>query len=141
MNQLITRSGLFDDLFRDVAPGFFVKPLHGDPLPAQIKVDVRETPQAYTLHAEMPGVVKEDIHVQVDGNAVTLRAEVKQHDIQTEGEKVLRSERYCGSVARSFQLPQDIDNATSKAKYDNGVLVLTLPKKTAAAAGQRLMVE
>ena len=141
MNQLITRSGLFDDLFRDVAPGFFVKPLHGDPLPAQIKVDVRETPQAYTLHAEMPGVVKEDIHVQVDGNVVTLRAEVKQHDTQTEGEKVLRSERYYGSVARSFQLPQDIDNATSKAKYDNGVLVLTLPKKTAAAEGQRLMVE
>lgn len=140
MNQIITRSGLFDDLFRDVAPGFFVKPLHGDPLPAQIKVDVRETPQAYTLHADMPGVAKEDIHVQVDGNVVTLRAEVRQQDMQTEGEKVLRSERYHGSVARSFQLPQDIDNSTSKAKYDNGVLMLTLPKK-AAVAGQRLMVE
>lgn len=140
MNQIISRSGLFDDLFRDVAPGFFVKPLHGDPMPAQIKVDVRETPQAYTLHADMPGVAKEDIHVQVDGNVVTLRAEVRQQDIQTEGEKVLRSERYHGSVARSFQLPQDIDNSTSKAKYDNGVLMLTLPKK-AAVAGQRLMVE
>jgi len=140
MNQIITRSGLFDDLFRDVAPGFFVKPLHGDPLPAQIKVDVRETPQAYTLHAEMPGVAKEDIHVQVDGNVVTLRAEVRQQDSQTEGEKILRSERYYGSVARSFQLPQDIDNSTSKAKYDNGVLMLTLPKK-AAVAGQRLMIE
>jgi len=133
MNQLITRSGLFDDLFRDVAPGFFVRPLHGDPLPAQIKVEVRETPQAYVLH-------KNDIHVQVDGNVVTLRAEVKQHDSQTEGEKVLRSERYYGSVARSFQMPQDIDNTTSRAKYDNGVLVLALPKK-AAVAGQRLTIE
>lgn len=140
MNQLITRSGLFDDLFRDVAPGFFVRPLHGDPLPAQIKVEVRETPQAYVLHAEMPGVDKNDIHVQVDGNVVTLRAEVKQHDSQTEGEKVLRSERYYGSVARSFQMPQDIDNTTSRAKYDNGVLVLALPKKV-AVAGQRLTVE
>jgi len=140
MNQIITRSGLFDDLFRDVAPGFYVKPLHGDPLPAQIKVEVRETPQAYTLQAEMPGVAKEDIHVQVDGNVVTLRAEVRQHDSQTEGEKVLRSERYYGSVARSFQMSQDIDNSTSKARYDNGVLMLTLPKK-AAVAGQRLMVE
>lgn len=140
MNQLITRSGLFDDLFRDVAPGFFVKPLHGDPLPAQIKVEVRETPQAYTLHAEIPGVTREDIHVQVDGNVVTLRAEVRQHDSQAEGEKVLRSERFYGSVARSFQMPQDIDNATSKAKYDNGVLMLTLPKKV-AVAGQRLTVE
>lgn len=140
MNQLITRSGLFDDLFRDVAPGFFIKPLHGDPLPAQLKVEVRETPQAYTLHAEIPGVTKEDIHVQVDGNVVTLRAEVRQHDSQAEGEKVLRSERFYGSVARSFQMPQDIDNATSKAKYDNGVLMLTLPKKV-AVAGQRLTVE
>ncbi|MDO9158336.1 MAG: Hsp20/alpha crystallin family protein [Burkholderiaceae bacterium] len=140
MNQMMTRSGLFDDLFRDVAPGFFVKPLHGEPLPAQIKVEVRETPQAYLLQAEVPGVRKEDIHVQVDGNVVTLRAEIRQHDSETDGEKVLRSERYYGSVARSFQMPQDIDNATAKAKCEHGVLTLTLPKK-AAVSGQRLMVE
>lgn len=140
MNQLMNRSGLFDELFRDVAPGFFVKPLHGDPLPAQIKVEVRETPQAYTLQAEVPGVRKEDIHVQVEGNVVSLRAEVKQQDGQADGEKVLRSERYYGAVARSFQLPQDIDNNLAKAKYDHGVLTLTLPKKT-QAQGQRLVVE
>lgn len=140
MNQLMARSGLFDDLFRDVAPGFFVKPLHGDPLPAQIKVEVRETPQAYQLQAEIPGVNKEDIHVQVDGNVVSLRAEVKQQDSQTDGEKLLRSERFYGAVARSFQLPQDIDNTLSKARYDNGVLTLTLPKKS-VVAGQRLVIE
>ena len=140
MNQLMARSGLFDDLFRDVAPGFFVKPLHGDPLPAQIKVEVRETPQAYQLQAEIPGVSKEDIHVQVDGNVVSLRAEVKQQDSQTDGEKLLRSERFYGAVARSFQLPQDIDNTSAKARYDNGVLTLTLPKKS-VVAGQRLVIE
>ena len=140
MNQLMARSGLFDDLFRDVAPGFFVKPLHGDPLPAQIKVEVRETPQAYQLQAEIPGVNKEDIHVQVDGNVVSLRAEVKQQDSQTDGEKLLRSERFYGAVARSFQLPQDIDNTSAKARYDNGVLTLTLPKKS-LVAGQRLVIE
>jgi len=140
MNQLMARSGLFDDLFRDVAPGFFVKPLHGDPLPAQIKVEVRETPQAYQLQAEIPGVNKEDIHVQVDGNVVSLRAEVKQQDSQTDGEKLLRSERFYGAVARSFQLPQDIDNTSAKARYDNGVLTLTLPKKS-VVAGQRLVIE
>ena len=140
MNGLITRSGLFDDFFKDVAPGFYVKPLHGDPLPAQIKVDVKETQAAYTVEAEIPGVAREDIHVTIEGPVVTLRAEVKQMDSQTDGEKVLRSERFFGSVARSFQLPQDLDESSAKAKYDNGLLRLTLPKK-AAVAGQRLNIE
>ncbi len=140
MNSLIARTGLFDDFFKDVAPGFYVKPLHGDPLPAQIKVDVKETPTAYTLLAELPGVPKDDIHVTVEGNVVTLRAEVKQEDRQSEGEKVLRSERYHGAVSRSFQMPVDIDDGAAKAKYENGVLQLTLPKK-ATVAGQRLSIE
>jgi HSP20 family protein len=140
MNNLMARSGLLDDFFKDVAPGFYVKPLHGDPLPAQIKVDVKETPAAYTLLAELPGVPKEDIHVTVEGNVVTLRAEVKQGDRQAEGEKVLRSERYYGAVSRSFQMPVDLDDGAAKAKFDNGVLQLTLPKKV-AVAGQRLTIE
>ena len=140
MNSLMARSGLLDDFFKDVAPGFYVKPLHGDPLPAQIKVDVKETPSAYTLLAELPGVPKEDIHVTVEGNVVTLRAEVKQGDRQAEGERVLRSERYYGAVSRSFQMPVDLDDGAAKAKFDNGVLQLTLPKKV-AVAGQRLIIE
>lgn len=139
--QLI-RSRLFDDFFNDFAPGFFVKPLHGDPLPtaAQIKIDVKESGGAYTVQAEVPGVAKEDINVSIDGNVITLSAEVKQHDSQSEGEKVLRTERYYGAVSRSFQLPVDIDQAAAKAKYDNGVLTLTLPKKQAGGT-QRLSIE
>lgn len=140
MNSLMARSGLLDDFFKDVAPGFYVKPLHGDPLPAQIKVDVKETPAAFTVLAELPGVPKEDIHVTVEGNVVTLRAEVKQGDRQAEGEKVLRSERYYGAVSRSFQMPVDLDDSAAKAKFDNGVLQLTLPKKL-PVAGQRLTIE
>lgn len=142
MNTLMTRNGFLDDFFKDVAPGFFVKPLHGDPLPtaAQMKVEVKETGDAYTVDAEVPGVRKEDIHVHIDGNIVSLSAEVKQEDSKTEGEKVLRSERYYGSVARTFQLPVDIDNERSRARYENGVLQLTLPKKK-STPGQRLAVE
>lgn len=142
MNSLITRGGLFDDFFRDVAPSFYVRPLHGDPLPspAQIKVDVKETERAYTVLAEVPGVSKEDIQVSLDGNVVTLRAEVKQQDAQTKDEKLLRSERYYGAVSRSFQLPQDIDQSESRAKYDNGVLTLTLPKKLGGKT-QRLAID
>ena len=142
MNSLVTRGSFFDDFFNDIAPGFYVRPLHGDgvPTPSQIKVDVKETDGGYTVQAEVPGVPKEDIHVSIDGNVVSLRAEVRQHDQKTEGEKVLRSERYFGSVARSFQLPVDVDAAQAKAKYDNGVLTLTLPKKQGGNA-QRLSIE
>ena len=142
MNSLMTRGSLFDDFFKDVAPGFFVKPLHGDPLPSasQIRIDVKETDKDFTVQADIPGVSKEDIHVSVEGSIVTLRAEIRQQDRQTEGEKVLRTERYYGEVSRSFQLPSDIDEANAKAKYDNGVLCLTLPKKISSAP-QRLTVE
>ena len=142
MSALMTRGGLFDELFRDMSPSFLVRPLHGDPLPspAQIKVDVKENDKAYTVQAEVPGVSKDEIHVSLDGNVVTLRAEVKQEDRQGSDEKVLRSERYYGAVSRSFQLPMDIDQAQAKAKYDNGVLTLTLPKKLANGS-QRLTIE
>ena len=142
MNSLVTRDSLFDDFLKDIAPGFYVRPLHGEgvPSPSQIKVDVKETDGGYTVHAEVPGVPKEDIQVSIEGNVVSLRAEVRQHDQKTEGEKVLRSERYFGSVARSFQLPVDVDAAQAKAKYDNGVLTLTLPKKQGGSA-QRLSIE
>ena len=142
MSALMNRGNLFDEIFRDFAPGFYVRPLHGDPLPtpAQLKVDVKESDKAFTVHAEVPGVAKDDIHVAIDGSVVTVRAEVKQQDSQAQGEKVLRTERYYGAVARSFQLPQEVDQVQAKAKYDNGVLTLTLPKKTPGGT-QRLAIE
>ncbi len=142
MNSLISRGSLFDDFFRDVAPGFYIKPLHGDglPSPSQIRMDVKESDDAYTVSAEVPGVRKEDIDITVEGGLVTLRAEVKQEDTQTQGDKLLRSERYYGAVSRGIQLPQDVDESQAKARYDNGVLVLTLPKKQGRSA-QRLRIE
>ena len=143
MSSLLSRSNLFDDFFGDVAPSYYVRPLHGDPLPspAQIKVDVKEANGAYTVQAEIPGVSKDDIHVTLDGNTVTLSAEVKQEDSAKKDEKVLRSERYFGSVSRSFQLPQDIDRDESKAKFENGVLSLTLVKKKMSNSTSRLSID
>ena len=132
--------GLFDELFRDVNPGYFIKPLHGDPLPGQIKVDVKENPNEFIVEAEIPGAGKENIHVNIEGNVVTIRAEVSQVDSQSKDDKVLRSERYYGEVSRSFQLPVDIDETASKARYDNGVLTLNLLKKL-KQAGQRMTIE
>lgn len=142
MNALIGRGGLLDEFFKDVNPGFYIRPLHGDPLPSpsQIKVDVKENDAAYTVHAEVPGVAKEDIQVAIDGNVVSLRAEVTQKDEQTKDDKLLRSERFYGAVERSFQLPLEIDSAQAKARYDNGVLTLTLPKKQGVQT-RRLAIE
>lgn len=143
MSSLIPRGNLFDDFFRDVVPGFYVKPLHGDPLPspAQIRIDVKETDKDYTVHAEVPGVSKDDIHVSLDGNIVTLQAEIKQEDSTGKDQKVLRSERYFGQVSRSFQLPVDVDVAEASAKYGNGVLTLSLPKKQPASGARKLKID
>ena len=142
MNALIGRGGLLDEFFKDVNPGFYIRPLHGDPLPSpsQIRIDVKENEAAYTVHAEVPGVAKEDIQVAIDGNLVSLRAEVSQKDEQTRDDKLLRSERFYGAVERSFQLPMEIDSTLAKARYDNGVLTLTLPKKQGAQT-RRLTIE
>lgn len=128
---------VFDDLFR----GFFVRPVQfeGQP-PVQIRMDVKEDDKAYTVHAEMPGVAKEDIHVHIEGPQVTISAEVKKQKEDKEGEKVLRSERYYGQVQRMFTLGQDVDDAAAEAKYADGVLELVLPKK-AATAGRKLEVK
>jgi HSP20 family protein len=103
-------------------------------------MDVKEDDKAYTVHAEMPGVKKEDIQISIDGNQVSIAAEVRKEREEKQGEKVLRSERYYGRVYRAFTLGQDVDQERAQAKYDNGVLELTLPKK-AAAATRRLAVQ
>jgi HSP20 family protein len=138
----LTRSGLFDDFFKELTPGFYVRPLHGDalPNPSQIKIDVQETDEGYKVQAEIPGVAKEDIQVSIDGNVVSLRAEVSQVDEQKKDDKVLRAERYFGSIERSFQLPSEVDAGKAKARYEQGVLTLSLPKKSGSAA-QRLQIE
>lgn len=134
-------SSLFDDLFRDFAPGYVVRPLHGDGLPRQIKLDVNEDGENFVVHAELPGVARDDIQVSIDGDVVSLSAEIKQHDQKSEDERVLRSERYYGAVSRSIRLPVAVDEARAAAKYDKGVLTLTLPKKQAAAGVRKLRID
>lgn len=131
----ILRYNPADDAFDDLFRGFFMRPvrLEGQQ-EVQIKMDVAEDDKTYTVHAEIPGVKKEDIHVTIDGNQVAVSAEVKNEKEVKEGGKVLRSERYYGKVSRAFTLGQDVDEAAAQAKYNNGVLELTLPKKSVAAS-------
>jgi HSP20 family protein len=105
-----------------------------------IKVDVTEVDNAYVVHAEIPGVNRDDIQVTIEGNQVTIAAEVKKETEAKQGERVLRSERYYGAAYRSFVLPVELDEAASEAKYQNGVLELKLAKKP-ALAGRKLTVQ
>ncbi len=108
--------------------------------PATIKMDVMEQDNAYVVKAEIPGVTKDDIQVSIEGNQVTIGAEVKRESEAKDGQRLLRTERYSGSVYRGFTLPVEIDEAASNAKYENGVLELTLTKK-AAVAGRKLTIQ
>lgn len=103
--------------------------------PLQMRIDVTEAPNAYRVKADLPGVRKEDIHVQVEGNLVRIEAESREDkDGRVEGEKVLRSERHYGLLSRAFSLAQDIDEDGVQARYVDGVLSVELPKKSSHAA-------
>jgi len=135
MTQIrLLEPGLSDSI--ETAFRRFLSPWNGDvDAPAlRMRIDVTETPQAYAVEADMPGVNKEDIDVRVHGNLVQIDAEIKrQSQRPTNGDKLLRSERYQGSISRSFSLAQDIDESKIKAHYDKGVLSLELPKKAQEA--------
>lgn len=131
----ILRYSPADDTFDDLFRGFFMRPVTFEgPQVNQLKIDVSEDEKAYTVHAEIPGVKKEEISVTIDGNLVAISAEIKNEKEVTEGKKVLRSERYYGKVSRSFTLAQEVDESTAEAKYNDGVLELHLPKQTVSKA-------
>jgi HSP20 family protein len=136
----ITRYDPLDDLFR----GFFIRPVDFGQIEApSVKIDIKEQDKAYTVHAELPGIKKEDIHVTIDGPTVSISAERKQEkEVKDEKDpgKILRTERYFGKVSRTFQLGQDIDDGKATAKFADGVLELTLPKK-AVAKTKRLTID
>lgn len=145
MTNIVRRSPLFSDITRfdpfinmdSWLKDFGMRPLLNEmEAGSLIKVDLSENDTAYTIRAEIPGVKKEDIKVQVDGNRVSVSAETKQEKEEKEGERVIRRECYQGSSYRSFNLDNDVDETNAQAKYENGMLELTLPKTNGRAAKQ-----
>jgi HSP20 family protein len=120
----------------DLFQGLF-RPFRGtgaaESQPGGIRIDVTEDDEAYTVKAELPGVEKNDIDVKIEGNLVSIAATIVRSNELKEGERVLRRERYSGSVSRSFTLATDIDEAAASAQYKDGVLTLALPKKAVGA--------
>jgi HSP20 family protein len=128
----------FDNLFRGL-PVWLPAPERRAAAPAQFRMDVTENDKEYQVLAELPGVKKEEISITINGNEVAVSVEVKQEKVLKNGDTVLRAERYYGTIQRAFSLGQEVDEALAQAKYNDGILELTLPKKTAAAA-KRLAV-
>lgn len=137
-----TNPARFDDAIDQLFRGFLVRPvnLDGEEAGTKFRVDVAENDKAYTVHAELPGVKKEDIQISIDGDQVAISAEARREKEVKDGERVLRSERYTGKFYRAFALGTVLDEAGANARYADGVLELTLPKKVAAAA-KRITVQ
>jgi HSP20 family protein len=144
-----TNADRLDDLFA----GFF-RPIQdsarsvGQPASQPIRIDVSEDATSYKVAASLAGVKKEDIHVSVDQNEVTISAEIKREtsaaatpaEGKENAERVLHSERYYGKLARVFSVAQDIDEDHVQAKYADGILSLVLPKKAPVSA-RRVNIE
>ncbi|GJJ04434.1 heat-shock protein Hsp20 [Duganella rhizosphaerae] len=124
-----------EDAFRDSGMESFWPAAQG----SSIRMDVEENEQAYEVQADMPGVKKEDIKVSIDGRQVSLSAQSEQTTEQ-EQDGLLWRERHAGQCYRSFTLPQEVDEAQAQARYEDGVLHLTLPKKP-GAGGTRLTIQ
>jgi HSP20 family protein len=138
----ITRFNPLDDVFENLirgVPMWVPVPETRASATSQLRMDVTENDKEYQVLAELPGVKKEEISITISGNQVALSAEVKHEKDVKNGGTMVRAERYYGKIQRSFTLAQEVDEAAAQAKYNDGVLELTLPKK-AAASVKRLAV-
>lgn len=137
MSNLRLLDPMFSDSFENAMRRFF-SPATFDLEPApllKMRVDVTENDKAYEVKADIPGVKKDDINVRIDGNVVQIDAEARsEKETKGNGDKVLRSERYQGTISRTFSLASDVDEAKVDARYADGVLTLTLPKKASEGA-------
>lgn len=126
-----------DEWFKSFWPNAFAGAMEAS---SRIKIDVTENDKSYSVRAELPGVKKEDIKVNVDGNRVSISAEVKQEKEEKKDDKIICRECYQGAAYRSFALESKVDESKAQARFDNGVLELTLPKKEGNGA-KRLQVK
>ena len=120
---------MFQDFFAPLTQGRWSGEDVGLP-----RLDVTETEQTFEVKAEMPGVKKEDVNVSIDGQRVTIEGECQQANEQRQGEQVVYSERSTRKYQRSFTLPTEVDDTSAQARLEDGVLLLSLPKKQGGTA-------
>jgi len=110
-------------------------PLHFSDEPnAEIRIDITEKDKDYAVRAEIPGAKKEDMRIRVDGNFVSIAADIRKDHEEKSGDRVVLTETYRGNVSRGFSLAHEIDAKHVIAKLSDGVLNLTLPKREGSAS-------
>ena len=104
------------------------------------KTDIKETPEGYIVHAELPGVKKEDINIDYNNNYLTISAN-RNYENEEKKDNYIKRERSYGAVSRGFYI-SNVDRSLIKAKFDNGVLSIELPKKELTANNDsRILIE
>lgn len=134
----------FDDLFNLMEMPTRHDPLFGKRADRLMRTDVRETEKGYELDIDLPGFKKEDVHAELKNGYLTISAQksLEKEEKKTEEGRYLRRERYSGSLSRSFYVGEAITEDDVKAKFENGILQISLPKKEAAVPEQkRIMIE
>ena len=125
----------FDSWFSDpVEKRFFGKknPLYGKHAKNLMKTDVRETKDSYEVDVDLPGFKKDEINAQLDNGYLTISAaKGLDKDEKDKKGKYIRKERYAGAMQRSFYVGENLTQEDIKAKYENGILRLSVPKKEA----------
>lgn len=119
---------LFDDLFTDFnqAPGR--RPKNRMNVPGVMKTDIKETEKEFELSIELPGYKKEDVNAELKDGYLIISATNEQNDEEKDDNGYIRKERYYGSCQRTFYVGKDLKEEDIKAKFENGVLTLDVPK-------------
>ncbi|MBO4981814.1 MAG: Hsp20/alpha crystallin family protein [Lachnospiraceae bacterium] len=123
---------LFDEFFDDFArPAKSVARVNAS-VPAVMRTDVKESDTGYELDIDLPGYKKEDVQAQLKDGYLTITASTKSNEDQkNEAGKYIRRERYYGTCSRSFYVGEDIEQEDIKAKFEDGILKIGVPKKDA----------
>ena len=119
---------LFDDLFTDFNQANGRRPKNRMNIPGVMKTDIKETEKEYELSIELPGYKKEDVNAELKDGYLIISATNEQNDEEKDDNGYIRKERYYGSCQRTFYVGKDLKEEDIKAKFENGVLTLDVPK-------------
>ncbi len=125
----IFSDNFIDDFFDDFSGP--ARPMHGLHTPTAImKTDVRETEKGYELDIDLPGYKKEDIQAELKDGNLTISATMKQDNDKKDKEgNYIRRERFYGNCSRTFYVGEDIEQGDISAKFEDGILKVSVPKK------------
>ena len=130
----IFRDNLFDDMFDfddfDKEFNRMMRPLYGKHAQNMMKTDVRETDNSYELDIDLPGFKKDEIKVELDNGYLSISAaKGLDKDEEKKNSKYIRRERYAGAMSRTFYVGDNLTQQDIKAKFENGILKISVPKK------------